>query len=183
MSPFIPKKVAAFPASTTWTHFQQNTPSSKTLDPHVDGAWNPIGNPRDTQGSQQSIFTAISATYCRWFRNPAHQLRLGSLPTIISKLLAPCQVVVWDFFHQQVWRETTKKHKKKWYLSGSSHRAPSALRKKSNESRSHGVTCCYKRQLLSICSNTKSSNFPTDLTEKKSPRQWSGWPPTVLREI
>ena len=40
--------------------------------------------------------------YGWWFRNPVNSpVEVGSLSTRIYRVLAPSQVVVWDFFHQQ----------------------------------------------------------------------------------
>ena len=50
---------------------------------------------------------AFPGWYCWWFRNPANQLRLVVYP-IIYTVLAPSQVVVWDFFHQQYVRFIVK---------------------------------------------------------------------------
>ena len=40
-------------------------------------------------------------SYCWWLKSSVHQLRLVVSPIIYS-VLAPSQVVVWDFFHQQL---------------------------------------------------------------------------------
>ena len=57
--------------------------------------------PKDVQSSVPAlIIPSIHPThkkYCWWFRNPANQLRSVVYP-ILYKVLAPSQVVVWNFW-------------------------------------------------------------------------------------
>ena len=45
------------------------------------------------QGQKQNLLNFLP--YCWWFRNPANQLRLVVLSTILYRALAPSQVVSW----------------------------------------------------------------------------------------